>query len=75
MKEAYLVQHYYQSNKDLDYEKIKELGIYSDKKRAEEAIERFLKLPGFKDHLEFFHIDRLVINENHWREGFIEVDW
>ena len=72
MKEVYLVQHSYQSNKNQDYEKIKELGIYSDRKKAEEAIDFFMKLPGFNNHSrDCFHIGKIKLDENHWEEGFI----
>ena len=42
---------------------------------AEKAIKKYYKLPGFKDYpLECFSIDKYRIDENNWKDGFVDAN-
>ena len=65
---VYLLWHTY----DLDEEEeVKLLGVYSTEVKARARIERARLLPGFANHLENFHIDAYVLDEDQWTEGFV----
>jgi hypothetical protein len=49
------------------------IGIYSTESKAKEAQERAVKLPGFHDAPEGFLIDRCVLDEDDWKEGYVTV--
>ena len=70
----YLLYHMYEYGED-EYEEIKFLGIYSSEQEASNAMERYYKLPGFKEYpKEFFIIDDHVVNEDtYWKEGFVNT--
>lgn len=71
MKNVYVLQH---ENK----EDIKFIGIYSSEDKAERAVAKLSKLPGFENSPNIvndgdgFYIDKYDINETHWKEGFID---
>jgi hypothetical protein len=46
------------------------IGVYSDRDKAEAAVERAKLLPGFREHPETFVVDPYTLNEDHWTEGF-----
>jgi hypothetical protein len=50
------------------------IGIYSSPERAEQAKERALARPGFRDAPDGFIIDRETVDEDGWLEGYITVD-
>tara|TARA_R100001132_G_scaffold20383_1_gene17962 strand:- start:1848 stop:2099 length:252 start_codon:yes stop_codon:yes gene_type:complete len=57
---------------DLDgKDESKLIGVYSSVKLANDARDRMIELPGFREHPQDFVIDRYVLNEDHWREGFV----
>lgn len=70
MKYVYLLEHAYEYGEN---EEVKLLGVYSSRKKAEEAVDRYFELPGFKDHpRQCFCISKLAINEDTgFSEGFI----
>ena len=62
-----------------EYDSIEEtkiLGVYSSKEKAKAAIDRYIKLDGFKDYpRECFYIMPFIIDEDsEWTEGFVSVD-
>lgn len=59
---------------DDDEEDVKLIGVYSTRERAQEAIKRTSKLPGFCDAPEGFSIDPYILDEYYWAEGYITVD-
>jgi hypothetical protein len=67
--EVFLLNHVREG--DVDEPKL--LGVYSSRRRAEDAIARYLDLPGFRDEQEGFVVDRYTVDEDHWREGFVTV--
>ncbi|GAB2198995.1 DUF7336 domain-containing protein [Sessilibacter sp. MAH4] len=67
MRKIIVLQHSYE---DHTHEDVKLIGVYSSKNIAQEAINRLIKLPGFKDYPDGFSIDEYEINETNWSEGF-----
>lgn len=56
---------------DDDGEDTKLIGIYSSKELAEEKIEKYLSIAGFKEFLEGFEISEYNTDKDHWEEGFV----
>ena len=72
---VYILHHSYYYGKELDHEEVKLLGVYSTKLMAAKIIKKYYKLPGFKDYpLECFSIDKYRIDENNWKDGFVDAN-
>jgi hypothetical protein len=54
-------------------EDAKLIGVYSSQKKAEEARERVVSQPGFRDFPDGFQIDAYELDQDHWAEGFVTV--
>jgi len=67
------LQHYYDYGKESEHEEVKELGVYSTRELAEEAIDRYATLPGFRDFpLDCFFIAEPTLDKDAgWEEGFV----
>jgi hypothetical protein len=52
-------------------EDAKLIGIYSSWELADEAKQRALSQPGFREAPDGFCIDRYAVNQDHWTEGYI----
>jgi hypothetical protein len=53
----------------------KSLGTYSSREKAEEAIERYRQLPGFRDRPDNFVIyESMLDQDTAWTEGYITWD-
>lgn len=70
MKTVFILQHSYELP-DTGEEETKFIGVYSSKDKAENAIERLSKQPGFRDFPDHFYIDEYEIDRDNWSEGFI----
>lgn len=70
MKEVYVLEHSYELD-ECDESKL--IGIYSSKQAAQDAITRLQSQPGFRDYPDNFTIDRYVLDQDHWKEGFITM--
>jgi hypothetical protein len=46
------------------------IGVYSDRVKAEAAVERAKLLPGFRDYPDTFVVDPYELDEDHWTSGF-----
>jgi hypothetical protein len=68
MTEVYILQHTHDLNDD--DQDIKLIGVYSTEEKAQKAISKLSSLPGFKDTLQSFYIDKYEIDKDHWSEGF-----
>lgn len=71
MGQVFLVYHVRVLNDD--EEDVKLLGVYSTEKHAADAVERARRLPGFSDAPEGFIIDRYVVDEDHWTDGYVTL--
>ncbi len=69
MNQVYIVQHVHNTSEG--DEEIKLIGAYSSESNAREAIRRLSALPGFRDHVNGFHISSYELDQDHWTEGFI----
>ena len=67
-KVVYLLQHSYEIETGCDETKI--LGILSSQQMAEEAVEVYRQLPGFRDRKEDFYIDKYEVNKRYWVDGY-----
>ena len=70
-KSAYLLYHVHELSPGEEDSKL--IGVYSNRKNAEEAQARSSKLPGFRKYPEGFIIDRHIINQDSWTSGFVTV--
>jgi hypothetical protein len=52
------------------YRESKNLGVFSSEKLAQEFIKRVLKQPGFRDYLDGFEINKFILDEGGWEDGF-----
>ncbi len=65
MKYVYQLLHHHKVEKDTDGSWIcdtKEIGIYSTRKKAEETIERYKSITGFKDYPDDFEINEVELD-------------
>lgn len=69
MTRVYLVWH---TNTDIDTgsENEKLIGVYTDRRRAKQAIARLSMQPGFNRSPDRFEICMYPLNVDHWTEGF-----
>jgi hypothetical protein len=52
---------------------VKELGTYTSREKAQAAIERYRRLPGFEGRPDAFVIYESILDrDSAWTEGFIE---
>ena len=72
MKYVYYLEHIHKISNDNESAKL--LGIFSTEENAKKAINKYKKLPGFKDFPDDFIIDKYQINETEWNSGFITSD-
>ena len=72
MKTVFVLQHVHtvRDGQDED-EDIKLIGVYSTDAHAHAAIARLSTLPGFREHLDGFHITPQELNKDEWTEGFV----
>ncbi|SEG51830.1 hypothetical protein [Paenibacillus sp. UNC499MF] len=68
MKTVFLLQHSYEVN-EIEYTKV--IGIYSTRDKAQDVINTYKELPGFKEYPEDFYIDEYHMDKNEWEEGFL----
>ena len=69
--EVFLVHHVHvQEDGEED---VKFIGVYSTRENAERAKDRAGVLPGFCQVPEGFSVERYLVDEDHWTEGYITV--
>jgi len=69
----FVLSHVYKT-RDGDYEE-KSLGSYSSRAKAQAAIKRYKKLPGFRQHPDSFVIFESVLDQDAaWVEGFFTAN-
>ncbi len=71
MASVFLLHHI--SRKDQPDEDVKFIGVYSSKTRAEDAVKRLSRHPGFSEQRQGFEINEYELDRDHWEEGFITV--
>ena len=68
MKFVYVVQHSYELE---GCDETKFIGVFSSEKKAKKAIKRLKKVKGFKKYKKNFYLDKYVVDQVNWLEGFI----
>ncbi|MGY4398209.1 hypothetical protein ACVWZA_003413 [Sphingomonas sp. UYAg733] len=66
---VYVLQHSHRINDDED--DVKFIGVYASHDDAKSAAERTKLLPGFMDAADGFNIDKYLVGEDNWIEGYI----
>ena len=72
LTEVYILHHVHEFEDG--HEDVKILGIFSSESKAIELIEKYKKMPGFKDYPEGFSADRYIIDKAGWIKGFTTLD-
>ena len=68
MEFVYTLDHVYEVD---DTEEVKFIGIFSSRKKAQEAISQLRDKPGFRNHpKKAFQINKCKIDRIGWSEGF-----
>lgn len=67
MKNVYVLEHSYNIG---DRDDTKFIGVYETRKLANEAIERLVDKPGFRDRPDNFLISEIKLNSGSWTEGY-----
>lgn len=68
---VFVVQHVHEV--DEGNEEVKVIGVYSSEEAANAAVARLSLQPGFRETTSGFHVDRYIIDQDHWTEGFVPV--
>jgi hypothetical protein len=69
--QVYILWHIHQIEKDNDDEKL--IGVYSSIQKARAAQRRTSKLKGFRRSKKGFIIDKYILDQDHWTDGFIRI--
>ena len=71
---VYLLTHTYPVGKDKFFDEVRIIGVYSSKKKGEEALLEYQYKEGFKSHIDGFYSEKWEVdNDFEWSEGFITV--
>jgi hypothetical protein len=70
MKSVFVLQHSYELS-ETGEDETKFIGVYSTMEKAQEAVLRLSKQPGFKDFSDYFYINEYEIDQDNWCEGFV----
>lgn len=68
MTSVFVLQHAH-TKEDGD-EDVKFIGVYSSREKAQAAVTRVGRQPGFSDKPDGFHIDEYRIDQDQWAEGY-----
>jgi hypothetical protein len=71
MASVFVLQHVH--TQEDGAEDVKFIGVYSSRERADAAVARLGRLPGFADTPDGFHIDEYRVDQDHWAEGYVAV--
>ena len=66
---VFVVQHVH-SREDGE-EDVKFIGVYSSREKADGALVRLRRLPGFSDAADGFHVDEHRVDQDQWVEGYV----
>ena len=73
---VYVLSHVYEYGENEEFDEIKDLGIYTTKQKAEEAIERYIVLDGFNKYpRSCFQIREQTVDvDAFWTDGFMTYE-
>ncbi len=69
MASVFVLQHVHAREDGV--EDVKFIGVYSSREKADAAVARMGRLPGFAEAPEGFHIDEYRVDQDHWVEGYV----
>ncbi len=69
MASVFVVQHVHAREDGV--EDVKFIGVYSSRERADMAVARLSRRPGFSDAPDGFHVDEYRVDQDHWVEGYV----
>jgi hypothetical protein len=69
MASVFVLQHVHAREDGV--EDVKLIGVYSSREKAEAAVARLGRLPGFADAPDGFHVDEYRVDQDHWAEGYV----
>ena len=64
---VYLVEHYYEDERG---DHVKTIGVYDSQSKAQAAVAKVDRCPGFVKYPDGFSISKYPLNKGHWLEGF-----
>ena len=68
MASVFVLQHVHIQEDGV--EDVKFIGVYSSHAKAQAAVTRLSRLPGFVEAPDGFHIDEYRVDQDHWAEGY-----
>ena len=71
MASVFVLQHVH--SREDGVEDVKFIGVYSSREKAQAAVARLGRLPGFADAPDGFHIDEYRVDQDQWAEGYVVV--
>ena len=71
MASVFVLQHVH--SREDGVEDVKFIGVYSSREKADAAVARLSRLPGFSDTPDGFHVDEYRVDQDHWVEGYVTV--
>ena len=71
MTSVFVLQHVH--SREDGVEDVKFIGVYSSREKADGAVARLSRLPGFSDAPDGFHVDEYRVDQDHWVEGYVVV--
>jgi homoserine kinase type II len=71
MASVFVLQHVHSQEDGV--EDVKFIGVYSSRQKAQAAVARLSRQPGFADAPDGFHIDEYQVDQDQWAEGYVVV--
>jgi hypothetical protein len=71
MASVFVLQHVHE--REDGPEDVKLIGVYSSREKAQAAVERLIRQPGFSDAPDGFSVDEYPVDQDHWVEGYVVV--
>jgi hypothetical protein len=69
MASVFVLQHVHAREDGI--EDVKFIGVYSSREKADAAVARLDRLPGFSDAPGGFHVDEYRVDQDHWVQGYV----
>ena len=61
---VYLLTHTYPVGKDKFFDEVRIIGVYSSKKKGEEALLEYQYKEGFKSHIDGFYLEKWEVDND-----------
>ena len=71
MASVFVLQHVH--SREDGIEDVKFIGVYSSREKAQAAVARLGRLPGFAEAPDGFHVDEYRVDQDQWAEGYVAV--